>query len=154
LLECKEFIDKLTEFKSHKEKANVADSIEFDKSSEEVYAEDKGHDFFLTQKAENSSVSGSNIDESEGLSYEKRIGFDKRKLIDLFQEIEEKNLFLINNVQDEEQILEYIKKSKASVIEKKQKEIDSNNTVNFRREEEHPDNQLNYPQTHSKVGDR
>ena len=129
----------------------AADSIEFDKSSEEANAEDKGQDFFLTQKVEGSSVSGSNLDESEGLSYEKRIGFDKRKLIDLFQEIEEKNLFLINNVQDEEQILEYIKKSKTSVIEKKQKEIDSEFKFNSRREEEHPDHQRNHPQTHPEV---
>lgn len=118
----------MTEFRKNKDRAQILETSEGSEKyeSHEDVVEDKPADFFLTQKGETSSVSDSHEEsEQEGLSYEKRIGFDKKKLLELFQEIEANNLFLINNVQDEEQILEYIRKHKQVNIDKKEKEIAS-----------------------------
>ena len=122
----------MTEFKKIKKKQMMDIS---DSEREEHHipsdAEDKT-DFFLTQKEAEDSNSISDSEEKsdfDELSYDKRIGFDKKKLIDLFQDIEEKNLFLINNVQDEEQILEYIIKNKHIMIRKKEEEIKSNSLM-------------------------
>lgn len=179
-IECKDFIDKLTEFRKNKDRDQILETSEGSEKLEihEDLVEDKQADFFLTQKGETSSVSELHEEsEEEGLSYEKRIGFDKKKLLELFQEIEANNLFLINNVQDEEQILEYIRKHKQVNIDKKEKEIASKilqlsgritkqilllfiSLVNdffadqlsvFRRQEKHFDHECHYQKVKTKV---
>ena len=92
--------------------------IDSSRSSDEDLSqhEVKGPDFFLTQKEQEIA----NVkEEQESQIYERAIGFDKNKLMDLFLEIEEKNLFLINNIQDEEESLEQIRRNKQSAISTK-----------------------------------
>lgn len=117
-LECKKFIDELLEFKKNKDKEMNIDSS---RSSDELAIEqDEGPDFFLTQK---NKETANNKEDQESILYERAIGFDKNKLMDLFLEIEEKNLFLINNIQDEEESLEFIRRNKQAAINLKLKAI-------------------------------
>mmetsp|Transcript_38276 Transcript_38276/g.37784 ORF Transcript_38276/g.37784 Transcript_38276/m.37784 type:complete len:109 (-) Transcript_38276:388-714(-) len=79
--ECKDFIDKLAEFRSVRNE------------SEEVSDTGNAPNTFLTQKENGSEPSNSSVsDESHvnEFNYERRIGFDKEKLLALFQDIEEK----------------------------------------------------------------
>ena len=112
-----------------------------DQSSDSEVEEQKGPDFFLTQKEQESESleSSEHPEEYNQFNYEKIIGFDKKGLLELFQEIDFDNI-----IQDEEEILQYIRKNKADMIKKKEKEISSMSntllyylTLSFRREKEH-----------------
>lgn len=91
--------------------------VAMDSTPQSKNEEDKeNQDFFLTQKEEQEKSDSDHTPTAEGpiftgASYEKYI-------LDLFQEIEEKTCFLINNVQDEDQTLEYIRFNKHMAIEK------------------------------------
>ena len=91
--ECKEFIDKLTEFRKIKKKQmlEISDS---EKAVPQIQSDTEGKaDFFLTQKGDENSSSISSSEKQSDFdeySYERRIGFDKKKLLELFQDIEEK----------------------------------------------------------------
>jgi hypothetical protein len=93
-VECKGFIDKISDYMNTKDEATAIEESESDADlKEDEVAEDKGPDFFLTQKEDNKSVVNSeHYSEFDGVSYEKVIGFDKKRLLELFQEIEDKQM--------------------------------------------------------------
>lgn len=89
-LECKSFVDKVSGYMKIKHKTG---SNEDSDSEGDGVAEDKGPDFFLTQKEEaDSKADEDKSEEFDGHSYEKVIGFDKKRLLELFQEIEDKQM--------------------------------------------------------------
>ena len=90
-------------------------------------------EFFLTQGGQKSKLdsSTSSLIGPEGTTdgpivfneEDYMIYFDRASLMEMLQQLEEKNLFLINHVQEEEQDLEEVRKASKESTAKKQREI-------------------------------